>query len=524
MTVRVSPCVLDGGLLLAALIFFAVFSAGCGSDDSGSNHSGGLDEVLALLPLHAEPDAVNGGRIVDSAGRDILLRGVNVNALAEYWQGTPFPTTFPFGEADADMMAAIGWNTVRLLLSWSRVEPAPGMYDAAYLGEVQAAVEILERRGIYTIIDLHQDAWGATLAAPAEQECPAGSEPAFGWDGAPAWATFDSDRPRCMPSGVRELTPAVVGAFRSFWEDREGPGGVGIRTRYVRMLGHVAGVFARSSAVAGYDIMNEPNAFRPQDMTALGVLHSEALQAIREAERAAGGHRHLVFFEPSGLWSSFGMGAPPDFERDDDVVYAPHIYTGGFDGLPITAAAFEVAVSEAAGFGGVPILSGEWGADPRRASDPGDPYFVDHQDLQDQFLIGATLWTWRESCGDPHKAADFRAGRTPYVWGEFDVDCETNAVSGMRIDLVAQLTRAFVRAAAGRLTAASYDFATGHFTASGSDPTGGTTLVVFYPSGRHGLPAPQTSGLSAVETLPAAGGHSYVVARGLGGDWSMSLR
>src|SRR3954449_2773246 len=86
----------------------------------------------ASLPrLHAVPDRNGRGRIVDARGREVLLRGVNVNALAEYWKGTPFPTTFPLAPDDPDRMAAIGWDAVRLLVSWSRIEPQPGTYDEA---------------------------------------------------------------------------------------------------------------------------------------------------------------------------------------------------------------------------------------------------------------------------------------------------------------------------------------------------------------------------------------------------------
>lgn len=80
-----------------------------------------------------------------------------------------------------------------------------------------------------------------------------------------------------------------------------------------------------------------------------------------------------------------------------------------------------------------------------------------------------------------------------------------------------------VRAAAGRLRQASYNFASGTFAASGSDPTGGTLFVAFYPSGRDGMRTPQATGLDAVQVLPAAGGHSYIVARGTGGEWSITL-
>src|SRR5829696_3851370 len=91
---------------------------------------------LGLRPLHAEPDAERGGRIVDDRGREVRLRGVNVNALAEYWKGSHFPTVFPLERDDPDRIAGIGFNTVRLLLSWSRVEPQPGRYDEAYLKQV----------------------------------------------------------------------------------------------------------------------------------------------------------------------------------------------------------------------------------------------------------------------------------------------------------------------------------------------------------------------------------------------------
>ena len=61
--------------LLLLLLPLAV--AAC-SDAGG----GGASDPLRLPALHAEPDPVAGGRIVDAEGREVLLRGVNVNALA----------------------------------------------------------------------------------------------------------------------------------------------------------------------------------------------------------------------------------------------------------------------------------------------------------------------------------------------------------------------------------------------------------------------------------------------------------
>ena len=40
-------------------------------------------EEFRLPALHAELDPVNGGRIVDAHGRQVLLRGVNFSAYGE---------------------------------------------------------------------------------------------------------------------------------------------------------------------------------------------------------------------------------------------------------------------------------------------------------------------------------------------------------------------------------------------------------------------------------------------------------
>ena len=155
----------------------------------------------------------------------------------------------------------------------------------------------------------------------------------------------------------------------------------------------------------------------------------------------AGGFAHLVFFEPGILWSDTTIAVPPAFAHDDGVVFAPHIYRGGLTSGPVERSDFERARNDAATFGGAPVFVGEWGSGPERAEDPNDVYFRTHQQLQDEFHFSATLWTWRESCGDPHKAGDARAGRIPSVWGEWEVDCRTNTVTGPRQALVDQLSR-----------------------------------------------------------------------------------
>jgi endoglycosylceramidase len=320
------------------------------------------------------------------------------------------------------------------------------------------------------------------------------------------------------------VQPAVRAAWQAFFADTVGPGGVGVRDRYVAMLAHVAGFFAGRDAIAGIDLMNEPNAFGDDELRSLSALYGEAVPAIRDAERAAGGGEHVVLFEPSALWASSDVGAPPPFDHDDNVAYSPHLYQGAFDGGPVSRAGFERAVADAAGFGGVPVVSGEWGTDPGRAADPADDYFGGHQALQDEFGFGATLWTWRESCGDPHKAGDARAGRVPQVWGLFDVDCRTNAVAGMRQPLVAALTRGYVRAAPGRLDEMAWDPAAGTLTASGSAADAGQRLVAWVPCTEGRPPAVDASpGLGGAAVVATDAGGCSVTAEAAGGEWSLTV-
>jgi endoglycosylceramidase len=484
-------------------------------------HPSDRPPLVRLLPLHAEPDPVGGGRIVDAAGREVTLRGVNVNALVDYWRYGQFPTTFPLTADDAQHIADVGWNVVRLLVSWSRVEPEPGRYDDAYLEQVHAAVQLFARHGIRTIVDFHQDAWGPTLAARPGEVCSGGQEPAFGWDGAPAWATLDGGAPRCTVSGVREVSPAVRAAFVAFWSDQAGPGGIGVRTRYAAMVGHVAGRFAHESAVAGYDVMNEPNAFGATELQSLSDLYAATVGAIRVAENRARGFAHLVFFEPSILWSDTDVGVPPPFPHDGGVVFAPHIYRGGLSSGPVQRSDFERARRDAATFGGAPVLVGEWGSGPERAEDPTDVYFRMHQQLQDEFHFSATLWTWRESCGDPHKAGDARAGRVPSVWGEFEVDCRTNTVIGPRVALLEQLTRAYVRASPGRLAVSAYEPGSGRFTAAARDAPRGGRLDAWYPT-QLGRPKSMTfGGLRGVHVRTTRHGGAFISATTTGGAWHL---
>src|SRR5437899_7152402 len=74
----------------------------------------------ALSPLHV----VRGPspRVEDAQQRQVLLRGVNTNQLGDYYQATVdpvLPSTVPLTEGDFAQMAAVGFDSVRLIVHWS---------------------------------------------------------------------------------------------------------------------------------------------------------------------------------------------------------------------------------------------------------------------------------------------------------------------------------------------------------------------------------------------------------------------
>jgi hypothetical protein len=139
-----------------------------------------------------------------------------------------------------------------------------------------------------------------------------------------------------------------------------------------------------------------------------------------------------------------------------------------------------------------------------------------------RFHFSATLWTWRESCGDPHKAGEARAGQVPFVWGAFDVDCRTNTVAGVRTPLLDQLRRGVVRAAPGRLVLTAYDATTRTLRTTGEQAAPGTRLHAWYPSNAR-IDHKSTFGLRRIDVTRDKRGGIRITARATGGDWQLMV-
>jgi len=320
------------------------------------------------------------GRFIrDAEGRVLVLRGVN---LANASKSAPFLPSWLEPGTFADI-ARRGFNVVRFLIFWEAVEPVEGLYDDAYLDEVEQAVKWAGNAGLYVILDMHQDVWGRK----------------FNSDGAPVWATLDDDIPYDNegPWWMGYAQPAVIRAFESFWKDRDK-----IRGKFVEMWAHVASRFADNTVVIGYDLFNEPfhgtfpthEAFCNQGLT---PLYDALISAIRQEDT-----RHILFVEPWIATSSGQLGCITPMERDG-VVYAPHFYDpvakldNVYDGDSSRAAAGFEAHADTAEALGVPWFLGEWGFGAEWQGSVA--YINDQADLLQAGFTGWTVWSWDHGGG-----------------------------------------------------------------------------------------------------------------------------
>ncbi len=499
---RLVPAAVGASLLVLAALGPQASGAPDGASRSGRS-AAAVTDVVDLPALQTSSDR----RIVDTEGRDVLLRGANVNSLGEYWQGVPsIEPTIPVSDADWDTMAAHGFSVIRLLVTWSRIEPTRGTIDEAYLDQVDAYVAKAAEHGIYSVIDMHQDAYTAFLATTDPAACPAGTTPAKGWDGAPAWAVLDDGLSTCLTGSDRNSSPAVNRAWNNFYDDQDG-----IRTEFAWMWGQVAAHFAGRPEVAGYDVLNEPETSLPSDQLTPKYqdLLVDVITAIRDAESSAP-FDHIIFVEPTVPAGnpSNGIVIPDPKSAGVDTAnisasvhnYSESIGGGSIEGLNDGIEGITAGL-------GVPNWGGEYGFWDTSAStlEKAGRYAAD----EDDHRWGGAWWQWRQSCGDPH-AVQWSGGS---VVAPTDVSthlnllqCPGNEDLGPNDAFLDILGRGYPRAAPGRLSLLTSDPGTGRLHVVADADEAGGELVVWTPTAADADHQVHVEGLTDVVETEVDGG------------------
>jgi endoglycosylceramidase len=276
--------------------------------------------LLALAPAAGEGYAlaanrsdlqwlhVDGPSIVREDGAVMILRGVNIPALPRSW------LTRAGYKAYLDVAKSMGFNVIRLPVTWAELETSPDKFSATYLDSIKNFVDLAGERSMYVIVDMHQ----------------------FQMDGFPAWAL-----PKFESPGQ---------AAAEFWLDPAR------QLELVKAWETLASLLRDESTVAGYDLLNEPygGTIMWQDFApVLNEFYSRVIGDIRNIDA-----RHIIFFEPTEGVSILGqhIALKPS---GMNIALSPHFYVRG------PADYLDSVVQQlhnlAAGTWNIPLWIGEFG-------------------------------------------------------------------------------------------------------------------------------------------------------------------
>ncbi len=441
----------------------------------------------------------------------------------------------PLCQSDLVQMAALGFNSLRLPLSWSLLEPARGHFSQTYVDRAAQVVDWARALGIYVIIDMHQNAYSRYVGPGQGVDLSANS-------GAPAWATLTDG----LPSGLflknqREANGAVFESFTNFWYNRSG-----IQDEYIAAVGFLARRFKDDSAVAGYSIFNEPqpgwNLPPGFEDLLLFPFYRRVIDAVTGVHDGlpcptgifmpafcgyadAGVHdgRHLFFLEPGLLRqiTDFPTHLGLPVSSYPNLVLDIHAYTHGFtvEALlgnhdPSQATypwggydqTYSLGEREAKAMGAALFVS-EFGNDPKY-----DSVLLANEVLeQEKFDVGFAFWTWKENSGTG--------------WGMFD-PARTNASpmqsSGcVRAARERLLARVYPRASSDPHVTYHYDSESGGFTLGGHGLSGDPATVVSIPPEVRGDVTVSGTDSPVTETRPD--GSRLVSAAPSGGAFSITV-
>jgi len=352
-----------GVVLLSALALLPLSLSACTRTSTGTIPSlaspilypSGAATTSAVEGLIRSP---GGPYLYDQQGRVVFFHGVNAVYKHRPYELYPDPgKPWNLSAADASLMARLGFNLVRLGMTWSGLEPGtapandpaictrgtphdPGQFNMAtldaYLSKLSATVDLLGRFHIYTLLDMHQDVYNE----------------AFDGEGAPNWAVCTNGVPSVDPPGRWSLSYGTVAAgiaYHNFWtNDVVGD----LQGEYDRVWAAVAGYFRTNPWVIGYDPFNEP--FSKSLVTRGGEHFDGQLECFYAGARHVGSPahgaptikcpardpamgviptilasdpNHLIFYEPD-IYAKHGA---PNFVGPmnlPNLVFNVHVYCG----------------------------------------------------------------------------------------------------------------------------------------------------------------------------------------------------
>ena len=362
-------------LLVSSLLLMA--AAGCGEEEppaDGIRATGGTRGALtrgAFLPL-----STTSSTLLDAAGRQVILRGVQHHSLqdVDYYGREVKPEEYP-------LIASWGFTTLRVATSWSKVEPNKGQYSAAYLQQIKGVMDLAHKAGLTVILEWHQDLWGRCAVDPT-------SSFAVNANGAPDWT---------CPAGFKPTSTLDSWTmFDNLWTNKDG-----LQDAFVAAWLRVLEEVGSHPALLGLDVFNEPQGTGGSPALERDKLFP-AWRRIVPALRK-GGAKGLLFLDATIMRNeTLQMHTEPLDAVGSGLVYAPHLYSGWLLmyvlNRPVPAAEkrrdFEAALKQAAALK-LPMWNGEWGVNLNLSTAQQDLWT--HVTMEDEYLVGSSYWAFQKA-------------------------------------------------------------------------------------------------------------------------------
>jgi endoglycosylceramidase len=401
---------------------------------------------------------------VDASGREVILRGVNTGGRSKVPPFYPFEPVPDFDTAlnrYADQVQSLGFNVVRLLVIYEAGEPVRGQYDEAYLKIYDRMVDAFSRRGIYIIIDSHQDLYSRRFCG----------------DGFPDWAI--PEKYRSMPQHADcknwwtvDLTMPLMTSFDRFYANDDK-----IQDNYVAFFKMLAGRYRDNPAVLGFEPLNEPFPGLRGRMNMARWYQKELFpfyERVAKAVKEVDG-RYLIFanlcpLENNGLWLP-GHKRP----KIENLVLAPHYYDAGTFGTGSGSNWIKKLIKRGLTLGRklgdkwqTPVLFSEYGISPTYKG--AEAYIGSVYERMDALKLSGTFW---------------EASMSPYIWNMeytsiFEPDGTVRKASFA-------LARPYPMAVAGDINEFSFNTQTKEFRlAWNEDPAAKAPTEVYLPPSVYG--------------------------------------
>lgn len=334
--------------------------------------------IFIILNVYFVRGNVDTGRIrssnrflVDSYGRVKLFHGVNAVRKQPDW----LPNAGHLNLTNSTILNYLqewGFNAVRLGVMWSGLRPNETYINMTYLNEIINIIDSLADKGIYTIIDMHQDFASTKYDS---------------YDGFPLWLLNKMPQPTfAYPWPFTQdnlgftayLTDACGVTFQFLYNNTNS-----FQDYFAEYWTIVAKNLFNRTSVLGYELINEPWAgdiyLKPDlllpakaGLLNLAPLYDNIHEIIRKVDQET-----LIFYEPvtwgalfnGNIWGS-GFNRPPGNDTNGTVL-AWHYYCWLLQ------------------FNANPLVNGSYPVFDRVFCDDLQRYFAFYAIQQDRQLLGS---------------------------------------------------------------------------------------------------------------------------------------